>query len=149
MPRTAEVQLRRFLLAVSAFVFVATVAELWLVEHAESFVQIVPFILCAIGIFGILLAAARPSRNVLLATRVLMGIVAAGSLYGWYEHISHNLAFELEIRPNATAESVFWEALSGASPLLAPGILALGALLAIAATYRHPALRKIRSHPEP
>jgi hypothetical protein len=63
-------------------------------------------------------------------------------LIGIYEHIEHNLAFELEIRPNATAGQVFMEALGGASPLLAPGILALAAILAIAATYYHPAFGK-------
>jgi hypothetical protein len=34
------------------------------------------------------------------------------------------------------------DALMGANPLLAPGILALAGVLAIAATYHHPALRK-------
>jgi hypothetical protein len=32
------------------------------------------------------------------------------------------------------------EALTGAAPLLAPGVLALAGVLAIAATYYHPAL---------
>lgn len=56
------------------------------------------------------------------------------------EHIEHNLAFELEIRPNATTGDVFFEALSGANPLLAPGILGLAAIVALAATYYHPQL---------
>lgn len=140
MQRTVEEQLRRFLLGVSGCVFLATIAELWLVEHAESVVQAVPFVLCAVAIIFIIWVAAKPSRAALLATRIVMALVAGGSIYGWYEHVSHNIAFELEIRSNATAQDVLWEALSGASPLLAPGILALGALLAAAATYRHPVL---------
>lgn len=71
-----------------------------------------------------------------------MFVVFLGSVFGLYEHLTHNLTFELDIRPNAAVSDVFLDALSGASPLLAPGILALGAILAIAATYCHPALKK-------
>jgi hypothetical protein len=46
------------------------------------------------------------------------------------------------MRPNAVPGDVVTQALMGASPLFAPGILALGAVLAIAATYYHPALGK-------
>jgi hypothetical protein len=70
------------------------------------------------------------------------GLLVAGSLFGVYEHIEHNLAFELEIRPGAGLGDVWFEALKGASPLLAPGILVLAAILAIAATYYHPALER-------
>ena len=63
-----------------------------------------------------------------------------------YEHIEHNLAFELEIRPNASASDVWLDALKGASPLLAPGVLGLAASLALAATYQHPALARRQAH---
>jgi hypothetical protein len=46
----------------------------------------------------------------------------------------------LEMRPSAVWSDVWFEALRGAAPLLAPGILALAAIIAIAATYEHPAL---------
>lgn len=71
-----------------------------------------------------------------------MAVVALGGLFGVYEHVAHNMAFEREIRPMADLAEVLWEGLFGASPLLAPGILALGALLALAATYRHPFLSR-------
>ena len=69
-----------------------------------------------------------------------MGLITLGSCFGIFEHIENNLAFALEIRPNAVVSDVFFEALRGASLLLAPGILTLGAILALAATYYHPAL---------
>ena len=71
---------------------------------------------------------------------MLVGLV--GSLFGIYEHLEHNIEFALEIRPNAAVADVFWGALAGANPLLAPGILAFMAILALAATYYHPALAK-------
>jgi hypothetical protein len=43
---------------------------------------------------------------------------------------------------------VWFKALRGADPLLAPGILALAGILSTAATYRHPALER-RREPEP
>lgn len=142
MTPTAEDQLRRFLLVLAGLVFAATVAELALVEHDESFVQLVPYFLCGLGIVAIGAIIWLPRPGVMIGSRVVLAIVGVGSVYGWYEHVAHNLDFELEIRPNAGVRDVIWDALGGASPLLAPGILALGAVLAYAATYRHPALTK-------
>lgn len=139
-PRTIVQQYRSFLLIVSGGIFAATVVELWLTEHVESAVQIVPFALCGLGICAVIAVFTAPRRRTLFALRAVMGMVALGSLFGIYEHVEHNVAFELEIRPNATVGEVFGEALRGGSPMLAPGILALAAVLATAATYYHPAL---------
>jgi hypothetical protein len=135
-------RLRVFLLSIAALLCVGTVLELWLTEHTESAVQLIPFGLCGLGLLAIGAALLRPQRATLLILRLSMGLMAVGSAFGIFEHIEHNLAFELEIRPTATANQVFLDALSGASPLLAPVILALAAVLAIAATYYHPALEK-------
>lgn len=140
--RTVEASLRRFLLVVAGCVFAGTVVELLFVGHAESLIQLVPFMLCAVGAVAVVVAFYAPRRRSLLALRGVMGLMVLGSVFGVYEHLTHNFAFELEIRPNATVSDVFWKALAGASPLIAPGILALAAVLAIAATYRHPLLEK-------
>jgi hypothetical protein len=135
-------RLRRFLLALSALLFGGTVIELWLAEHMESLVQLIPFGLCGLGIVAVIAVLLRPQRQTLLGLRGCMGLAVLGSLYGMYEHISSNIAFQLEIQPNAKFRDIFSEALGGASPLLAPGILVLAAILAIAATYYHPALER-------
>ncbi|MBL8056450.1 MAG: hypothetical protein JNK29_07110 [Anaerolineales bacterium] len=140
---TAELilaRLRLFLLTVAGLLFLGTVVELGVTGHTQSPIQWIPFGLCALGLLAVLAAWARPSRPVLLGLRASMGLVALGSLLGLYEHISGNLAFQLEIQPNAGLSDVLGKALGGANPLLAPGILALAALLAAAATYAHPAL---------
>lgn len=132
----SEARLRRFLLAVSALILAATIVELLLEEHTESTLQLVPFALCAAGlvvVIGVLVANRPPMRR---ALRIVMTLVAIGSLVGIYLHIDHNVAFELEIRPGATPADVLGDALMGASPLLAPGITAIAALLAVAAVYR-------------
>jgi hypothetical protein len=102
--------------------------------------QLVPFVLSGLGLATVVLTVLRPQKNTLIALRAVMGLVAVGSVFGVYQHILNNVAFELEIRPNDTLNEVLFDALRGANPLLAPGILALAAILAIAATYYHPAL---------
>ena len=134
-------RLRLFLLALVGFLFVGTLVELVFTEHTDKPVQFVPFVLCGVGLFTVGMALVRPQRQSLRALRVWMGIVALGSLLGTYEHIMGNAAFYREVHPDATGLPVVAAALGGADPLVAPGILAVAAVLALAATYYHPALK--------
>lgn len=137
---TILTRLRLFLFCVSGAMFGATVIELWFNEHLKSPVQLIPFGLCGLGLLMVALALGYPRRATLQAVRVSMLVIAAGSFLGLYEHLSGNLAFEREIHPTVTLAQALPAVLGGAAPLLAPGILALAALLALAATYYHPAL---------
>jgi hypothetical protein len=56
-----------------------------------------------------------------------------------YEHIANNIGFQMEVLPGSTTARLIAAALGGASPLLAPGILAVAAALALAAAYAYPA----------
>jgi hypothetical protein len=134
-------RLRQFLLVVSALLLVGTLVELWLINHMEDPVQLIPFALCGLGLVAVFVALLRPRRDVLLGLRVCMGLLVLGSLIGVYLHLESNLGFHRELHPNAPLGDLLWGTLSGANPLLAPGILSLTAALAIAATYYHPALR--------
>jgi hypothetical protein len=134
-------RLRQFLLVVSALLLLGTLAELWLINHTEDPVQLIPFALCGLGLVAVFSALVRPRRAALLGLRVCMGLVVLGSLVGVYLHLESNLGFHRELHPNASNADLLWGTLGGANPLLAPGILALTAALAIAATYYHPALR--------
>jgi hypothetical protein len=133
-------RLRAFLLGLAAFICAGTPLELWLGKHYQSLPQLIPFVLCGLGLIAALAALLRPGRATLLGLRGVMALLGLGSLLGVYEHIEHNLEFALEIRPGATFADVWLQSLRGSSPLLAPGILALAAAIAIAATYAHPAL---------
>ena len=135
-------RLRRFLLTTSALLFAGTLGELWLINHTEDVVQYLPFVLCGLGLLVLLVVWLRPRRAMMLALRAMMALVVLGSLIGVYLHVESNLAFLREINPNAPAREAVFGALGGANPLLAPGILALAAMLALAATYYHPALKK-------
>jgi hypothetical protein len=133
-------RLRRFLLLFSLLLFGGTLVELVLVGHWEDVIQFIPFGLCGLGAVASLAMLWRPRRATARFLRVGMGLVALGSLYGLFEHGRNNFAFEREIHPNAQTGDIILGALGGATPLLAPGILAAAAILALAATYAHPAL---------
>lgn len=130
------------MLLLAALVFATTPAELVLVEHYGDWAQVVPLVLCGLGLLAVAVLWRRPRRRAVLAARGIAAAVVAGTLYGVYEHVEANLGFELEVNVGSTVGDVFFDALGGVSPLLAPGILAFAALLVLIATYRHPALTR-------
>lgn len=140
MSQVTEETFRKFLLLLSAVIFAGTIPELIFTEHTETTLQWIPFILCGMGFISALTAWWQPTVRILTVHRILMILIALGGLYGVYEHLWHNYLFEAEIRPNATAMESLGRAFFGSSPLMAPGILTLSALLGGAGTYRHPKL---------
>lgn len=137
---TVENRLRLFLLGLAAFMSFGTVIELILEDHFDSLVQLIPFVLSGLALLAVAAVWLRPQVASIWGLRGTMALVGLGSLYGLIEHLESNIEFAREIKPNAALADVFFQALKGASPLLAPGILGLVALIALAATYYHPAL---------
>ncbi len=123
---------RRFLLGCAALVFAGTPVELWLAEHTQEWLQWIPFGLSALGLIAVARVWVIPHN--FISARIALGIVVAGGFFGIYEHFVRNLAFASEIRPGATSMDLLGEAIRGASPLLASGILILAGALAFAAT---------------
>lgn len=136
---TTEAGFRRFLLTASAATFAAAGVELGLVEHWEAWTQWIAFGLVAAGVLAVAWAG-RGSRAALRALRVVAFGIAVGSGVGVGLHVRGNMAFAREVAPGLGLGEALWEGLSGGSPLLAPGMLALASGLAAAATWRHPAL---------
>jgi hypothetical protein len=130
-------RLRNFLLVLAIFLFVGALIELWLVGHTKEFVQWIAFALAGAGALASTLVLCRLSPISVRVLRVCMMIVALGSLFGMYQHISGNVAFAREIHPDSSTSQLFWRGLQGGNPLLAPGVLAVAALLALSATYRY------------
>jgi len=134
-----ETWFRRFLMAAAAATYPAAVAELVFVDHYEEALQIVPFVLIGLGLAALAWAWVAPSRASLNVLRAVAIVVALGSLVGIWLHARANWAFAAEVDAQAGTGDLLWAAMSGHDPLLAPGMIALAALLAAAATYRHPA----------
>lgn len=135
-------RLRAFLFITAALLCVGTVIELSLTEHTDEPIQFVPFILSVLAFVCIVFVMLKPTRGTLFTLRGVMGALVLGSLVGVYEHLASNWEIVTETKPNLAANAMFWEAVRGAAPMLAPGILVLVAALAIAATYEHPALNQ-------
>lgn len=124
-----------------------TGVELILLEHTEDAFQWIPIVLIGVGLVACGVVAARPGPRVLRAFRVLMvAFVLAGAL-GLYQHYDGNAEFELEMRPDLEGLELFKEAVTGATPALAPGMMAHLGLLGLAFTFRHPLLARRRARP--
>jgi len=112
-------RLRLFLLVLSLLLFIGTLLELWLVNHTGDAIQWLAFIFAGLGFFATLSVLFRRGRKTVLMLRGCMLVVVLGSLFGIYQHVSNNIAFEREIHPNATFSQLAWKGLGGANPLLA------------------------------
>ena len=128
-------RIRQFLLIISAGVFVMTVTELFFLSHWTETIQILPFVLSGWGLIALLLAYFRPSPATIKFLRWSMVVIGLCSLIGIYEHMSNNLGFQMEIQPNSTTWELVLATLEGANPVLAPGILMLGAAIGWTAVY--------------
>ena len=135
---TAEVlrRLRLFLLALASMLFAGTLLELYLVNDTEDAIQWIAFALAGLGLLLSLIVLVRRGPWTVRLLRWCMVLVIAGSVFGVYQHVSNNIAFEQEIMPGSSWRHLFWRGLSGGNPLLAPGTLAIAGLLSLAATYK-------------
>lgn len=138
---TAQV-LRRIFLALAALGVVGTTVELILIGHYEGIAQWLPLILLGLTALGLVAVTTKPTSRTLQLFRLLMVIVAGSSLAGIYFHLHGNLEFIGETKPNLEGFALFWKAIQGGVPLLAPGVMAQVGFLGLAATFRHPALKK-------
>jgi hypothetical protein len=129
-------RLRRFLLVLSLFLFGGALVELWLVGHTEEFVQWIAFVLAGAGALSVALTLLHFRASTVRILRVCMLVIALGSLVGMYLHFSGNVELAREIQPDSSTAQLVWRGLQGGNPLLAPGVLAVAALLALSATYR-------------
>ena len=141
------IALRRVLAAIFLFGSLGTGIELILLEHTEGVWQNVPLALLGIGCLalgGLAITGARARRPAIAGLRIFqltMCLFVASGVAGVWLHYQGNVAFELELNPEAAGWELFWESLKGATPSLAPGTMALLGTLGLAYTYRHPAYR--------
>lgn len=135
-------RLRTFVLIVFVVGVLGTAGELVLLGHFEDAWQWAPLALLPLG----LLAAAwhRITRR-RLGTRVFQGVMAAfvvSGLAGLWLHYNGNAEFEIEMYPAIGGWELVREALSGATPALAPAAMIQLGLLGLASTYRSLALAR-------
>jgi hypothetical protein len=135
-------RIRQFLLIISAGVFIMTVTELFFLSHWTETIQLLPFLLSGWGLIVLSMAYFRPNTMTINILRWSMIVIGLCSLIGIYEHMANNLGFQIEIQPNATSWELIMATFEGANPVLAPGILTLGAAIGWTAAYQHSALER-------
>ena len=128
-------RLANLLYGLAAVMFGGTIAELLAARHFKEPMQLIPFVLCGLGLIAVLLAWKQPGRRAVQGLRALMAISAAGSLLGIWKHIEGNVGFIQEMHPNTSGWPLILGALTGRAPLLASGALAAAAAVAIVATF--------------
>ena len=131
--------LRRVLAALFLFGSVGTAAELVLLEHYEDAWQYAPLLLIGLGCAVLAVLAVRPSAIGLRLFQLTMLAFIASGIAGIVLHYQGNVEFELELQPGASGFHLFWESMKGATPVLAPGTMALLGAIGLTYTYRHPA----------
>ena len=134
--------LRLLLLAVLGFGLVGLAIELLLLGHTEETPQWIPLITITLGLVAGTVLAIRPARKTVIAFRIAMALFVIASLAGLYFHYTGNVEFELEMYPSMAGMELFRKSMTGATPALAPGMMAQLGLMGLAITWRHPALRR-------
>ena len=131
---------RQLLLPLIVLGIVGLIAELFLLEHTESAFQWVPLVALTTGLLGSVWVWMRPSDAAVRFFRLVMGASVVIGATGLFLHLNENVEFEREIDSSVGGFDLFWAAMHGATPTLAPGALMQLGLLGLLYAYRHPAL---------
>ncbi len=135
-----RLELRDLIFVIILIGTLGLIAELLLQEHIETWQQWIPLVLLGLGLAATAQVRLAPGKRGLMMFHVIMfGYLVAGAV-GVYLHLAGNAEFAIERTPELGGLALFWEALRGATPALAPGALAQLGLLGLAYTFRNPAL---------
>jgi len=133
--------IRNAILGILAFGVAGILAELLLLEHTEGRWQIFPVALLAAA--AIVITWNIVDRQSAAGIRVLQGVMLAFVVCGAVGIVLHyngNVEFELERNSDQSGLALFWEAIKGATPSLAPGAMVQLGLMGLAYSFRHPAV---------
>jgi len=139
-PRTLRL-LRRFVLVLLALGLAGTTVELLLLDHAESPLQLLPFIVIGLSAASIVWHLASPRGVTVRAIQIAMALMIIAGLTGLVLHYRGSLEFQIDIDPKQSGWELFKKVVRAkAPPALAPGVMAQLGLLGLTYTFRHPAL---------
>jgi len=131
---------RPLLLGILLLGLTGAAAELFLLGHYEDWKQWMPLVLLVGALASFAVYGITRSRHVLRALRWLAVAFIVAGFTGLYLHYSGNAEFEREMVPSIGGAKLVWEALTGATPALAPGTMVQLGLLIWLYLYKHPAL---------
>ena len=130
--------IRKVLLGALALGIVGTGGELILLRHIDSSTQWIPIALLAASVPTCLWHAAAPGPWSVRTVHLVMAAFIASGVLGIGLHYRGNVEFERELHPDARGLGLVRNAVTGATPVLAPGAMVLIGLVGLAHAYRHP-----------
>jgi hypothetical protein len=116
---------------VSAFLFmtIGTLLELYLLNHYENILQLIPVFCIAIALINSIFIYFKRSKVTFNIFKVVLFLTSLSGLYGVFLHLQANYEFEQEVTPTANFWELFLESISGAFPALAPLSMVVLALI--------------------
>lgn len=133
--------IRSFLLGALIVGVVGMATELLLIGHLDGPLQLVPVVLLGFGAIVSGWHAVAPRAASVRAVQTTMALFVLSGVTGVALHYRGNVEFELEMYPSLAGAELVRKTLTGATPVLAPGSMALLGLVGLTCTYRHPRLR--------
>lgn len=130
--------IRGVLLAALLVSLAGMLIELFLLEHTEDPWQWVPIVIGGVSVLVLGWFAVTRRPGALQVFRALMVLSIVGGLTGVLLHYRGNVEFELEMYPDLSGLKLFKDAMMGATPALAPGVMIQIGLIGLAWTIRHP-----------
>ncbi|NOT25263.1 MAG: hypothetical protein HOP16_04085 [Acidobacteria bacterium] len=131
-------RIRVYLLVTLIFGLLGMGTELLLIGHFETVQQRIPLMLLGIGLAAACWHARAPTRRTIAVLRTVMTLCVVSGIVGIWLHYQGNEEFELEMYPAMQGFELVRKVLTGATPVLAPGSMALLGLVGLTLVYRHP-----------
>lgn len=140
-------RIRIFLLVTLSLGLLGMGVELLLIGHFESIQQRIPLVLLSVGVATVGWHAVAPARATVRTLQTVMALCVVSGIVGVGLHYQGNQEFELEMYPSMQGIELAQKTLTGATPVLAPGSMALLGLIGLTHAYKHPVIHGGDSSP--
>jgi hypothetical protein len=118
---------------------VGTGTDLFLLQHFEEKLQLVPLTLLGLGVIIVTWHVIHRSPASVRVFQVLMILFVIAGLAGLVLHYQGSAEFQLEVNPDLSGLELFLKAIRAkAPPALGPGAMIYLGLLGLAYAYRYP-----------
>ena len=132
---------RRFLLVIFLVGVVGAGVDLFLLEHFEDKLQLIPLALLGLSLLVLIWHVIHRGAASLRVFQVVMLLFVIAGLVGLVLHYQGSAEFQLEVNPDLNGSELFWKVIRAkAPPALGPGAMINLGLLGLAYGFRHPIL---------
>ena len=121
--------LKKVIVLAFLFMTIGTLLELYLLNHYENILQLIPVFSIAIALINSMFIYFRRSKASFNIFKIVLFLTSISGISGVFFHLQANYEFEQEIKPTANFWELFLESISGAFPVLAPLSMVVLALI--------------------